>query len=194
MPKLVQGAPVTTAVFYALAAVIVTWAIIQRTPLGYEIRMLGANAKFARYGGINTKRTIVMSMAVSGIFAGLTGAYLVLAIHQKLRLGISSGLAFEGIVVALLARNKPLAVPAMGLLYAYLRTGADVMQSQARVSLEIVRVIQAIIILLITAEALVDFIRWRRAASIAPESGNSQPADAVTIDTLSGPDNAHYRN
>jgi general nucleoside transport system permease protein len=179
LPKLVAGAPVTSAVFYAVVAVIVTWAIIQRTPLGYEIRMFGANARFARYGGINTKRTIVLSMAVSGILAGLTGGYLVLAIHQKLRLGISSGLAFEGIVVALLARNKPLAVPAMGLLYAYLRTGADVMQSQARVSLEIVRVIQAIIILLITAEALVDFIRWRRNTSTTLSADNKSQ-EAVT--------------
>jgi ABC-type uncharacterized transport system permease subunit len=179
IPRLVAGSPVSTAVFYVAGAVVVTWLIMQRTPLGYEIRMLGANFRFARYGGINTRRTIVLAMAASGILAGLTGGYLALAIHQKLRLGISSGLAFEGIVVALLARNKPLAVPAMGLLYAYLRTGADVMQSQAKVSLEIVQVIQAIIILLVTADALVDFVKWRRARATQNEIAGA----SITIET-----------
>jgi simple sugar transport system permease protein len=167
LPRIVQDSPATVAVFYGAVAVLVTWLIIQRTPLGYEIRMIGANVRFARYGGVNTRRTIMLSMAVSGILAGLTGAVLVLGIHRRLRLGISSGLAFDGIVVALLARNKPLAIPAMALLYAYLRTGADVMQSQAKISADIVRVIEAIIILLATAEALVDAFNWFRRSRTA---------------------------
>src|SRR5258708_26344791 len=176
LPEIVNGASVTVAVFYAAGAVIVTWLIMQRPQLGYEIRMIGANMRFARYGGINTRRTIVLSMAVSGIFAGLAGSALVMGIHHRLRLGISSGLAFDGIVVALLARNKPLAIPAMALLYAYLRTGADVMQSQANISSDIVRVIEAIIILLITAEALVDAFKWFRKPQI------QQPLSSLSLD------------
>ncbi|PJF34523.1 MAG: ABC transporter permease, partial [Candidatus Thermofonsia Clade 1 bacterium] len=61
------------------------------------------------------------------------------------------------------ARNNPLAVPAMALLYAYLRVGAPIMQNDAAVSLELVRVIQAIIILLFTAEGLLSLWRGRRA-------------------------------
>ncbi len=161
LPQIVNGASVTVAVFYAAVAVIVTWLIMQRTPLGYEIRMIGANMRFARYGGINTRRTIVLSMAVSGIFAGLAGSALVMGIHHRLRLGISSGLAFDGIVVALLARNKPLAVPAMALLYAYLRTGADV---------------EAVIILLVTADALVDFLKVIR------RRNSNEPQPSVTLE------------
>src|SRR5258708_26954427 len=141
------------------------------TAVGCEIRMVGASMRLGRYGVLNTRRTIVLSMAVSGIFAGLAGSALVMGIHHRLRLGISSGLAFDGIVVALLARNKPLAVPAMALLYAYLRTGADVMQSQATISSDIVRVIEAVIILLVTADALVDFlkvIRRRNSVELQP--------------------------
>jgi general nucleoside transport system permease protein len=183
LPRIIPTTRVTTALFFVIAAVILTWLIIQRTPLGYEIRMIGANAKFARYGGINTRRTIVLAMAISGIIAGLAGGYLAMAINQRLILGISAGLAFEGVVVALLARNKPLAVPAMALLYSFLRVGGPIMQNDANVSFEIVRVIQSIIILLFTAEGLVAFLQWRRAQRVTPltEQDASKIAEGATV-------------
>ena len=158
----VSGDTVTIAVFILILVVILTWVLIQRTPIGYEIRMIGANIKFADYGGVNTKRTIMLVMAISGAVAGLAGAHLAMGIHRKLILNISVGLAFEGGVVALLARNNPLVVPFTGLLYAYLRTGAQVMERDANISAEVVRIIQAVVILLITAEALVTFFQRRR--------------------------------
>jgi len=165
---IVSDTRVTTALFVVVLAVGLVWLLIRRTPLGFEIRMLGSNPNFARYGGINVKQTVVRAMAISGILGGLTGAYMALAIHRRLPQSVTSGLTFEGIVVALLARNDPLAVPAMALLYAYLRAGAPIMQSDAGVSLEIVRVIQAVIILLFTAEGLVNLFRARRKRSAVP--------------------------
>lgn len=164
LPRLVPGTRINVAVFIAIAAVFLVWLLMYRTPFGYELRMVGSNLKFARYGGVNVKRTIMLSMAVSGILAGLAGAHLAMGIHQRLILNISTGLAFEGIVVALLARNNPLVVPFAGLLYSYLRIGGDIMERTSTVSSDIVRVIQATIILLITAEALVTFLQRRRAA------------------------------
>ncbi len=158
----VTGDQVTIAVYIVIAMVVLTWLMIRRTPIGYEIRMIGANIKFANYGGVNTKRTIMLVMAISGAVAGLAGAHLAMGMHRRLILNISVGLAFEGVVVALLARNNPLVVPFTGLLYAYLRTGAQVMERDANISSEVVRIIQAVVILLITAEALVTFVRRRR--------------------------------
>ncbi|MFO7320231.1 MAG: ABC transporter permease [Chloroflexota bacterium] len=162
LPVIVGGTQVTVAVFLVILAVIAVWLLITRTPLGYEIRMIGANIRFADYGGVNTRRTIMLAMAVSGAIAGLVGAHLSMGIHRMLILNISVGLAFEGVVVALLARNNPLVVPFTGLLYAYLRAGAQFMERDANVSFEVVRIIQAVIILLITAEAFITFFRRRR--------------------------------
>jgi ABC-type uncharacterized transport system permease subunit len=145
-----------------IIVVLLAWVLLQRTPIGYEIRMIGANIKFADYGGVNTRRTIMLAMAISGAVAGLAGAHLAMGIHRQLILNISGGLAFEGVVVALLARNNPLVVPFTGLLYAYLRTGAQIMERDANISSEVVRIIQAVVILLITAEALVTFFQRRR--------------------------------
>ena len=90
--------------FVVIVAVIAVWFLMARTPLGYEIKIIGANKKFADYGGINTKRAIALSFAVSGILAGLAGAHLAMGIQKRLTLNLSLGIGFEGIVVALLAR------------------------------------------------------------------------------------------
>ena len=162
LPSLVEGTQVTIAIFILVIVIAISWLLIRRTPLGYEIRIIGSNIKFADYGGINSRRTIMLAMALSGAVAGLAGMHLANGIHRQLILNLSFALAFEGVVVALLARNNVLVVPFTGLLYAYLRAGAQFMERDANVSFEIVRIIQAIIILLITAEALATFFQQRQ--------------------------------
>ena len=162
LAPIVENTTVTIAIYILLFIILATWLLIRRTPLGYEIRIIGSNLRFADYGGVNSKRTIMLVMAISGVVAGLAGAHLASGIHRSLILNISFGLAFEGVVVTLLARNNVLVVPFTGLLYAYLRVGAQFMERDADVSFEVVRVIQAIIILLITAEAVVSFFQNRQ--------------------------------
>lgn len=175
---MVQQANITIMLYLAIIAVVVTYFVMYRTPFGYELRMIGANLKFARYGGVNTKQTIILAMATSGILAGLAGAHLAMGVNGKLIDNITVGLGFEGIVVALLARNNPLAVPFAALAYGYLRAGADVMERSSDVSREMVMVIQAIIILLVTAEWILPKVQKQIAARRGAESGPTQPAPA----------------
>jgi general nucleoside transport system permease protein len=164
LPVIIPGTRVTVALFVTIAAIFAVWFLIERTPLGYEIRVIGSNLKFAEYGGINTKRAIALSMALSGILAGLAGAHLSMGLLKQLTLNLSFGIGFEGIVVALLARNNPKLVPLAGLFYGYLRTGAQIMERSSDVPREVVMIIQAIIILLITAERLIPMLQswWQR--------------------------------
>ena len=172
-----RRANVTIMLYIAIAVVVLVWYLMYRTPFGYELRMLGANLKFARYGGIDTKKTIILSFAISGLVAGLAGAHLGMGIHEKLIANITIGIAFEGIVVALLARNNPVAVPFAALAYGYLRAGADVMERSSDVSREMVLVIQAIIILLVTAERVLPIIQQRVSMSKrAKQNDNEVPS------------------
>jgi len=172
-----RRANVTIMLYIAIAVVVLVWYLMYRTPFGYELRMLGANLKFARYGGIDTKKTIILSFAISGLVAGLAGAHLGMGIHEKLIANITIGIAFEGIVVALLARNNPVAVPFAALAYGYLRAGADVMERSSDVSREMVLVIQAIIILLVTAERVLPIIQQRVSMSKrANQNDNEVPS------------------
>jgi ABC-type uncharacterized transport system permease subunit len=152
---------ISIMVYVLIIAVIVAYYLIYKTPFGYKLRMLGANIKFARFGGINTKRTMILVFAISGLFGGLAGAHLSMGIHTKLIANISVGVGFEGIVVAILARNNPLLIPLSGLAYGYLRAGANVMERASDMSREMIFVIQALIILFVTAERILPMVQRR---------------------------------
>ena len=156
-----QQTSVTYIIYIEIAAVIIVFYLLYKTPFGYELRTMGSNIKFANYGGVNIKRTMILAMTISGIFAGLAGVHLTLAIHDKLIMGMSAGLGFEGIIVSILAANNPLGVPLAGLLYGYLKTGADIMERTTDVSRELVSIIQALVMLLVTAERLLPTIQRR---------------------------------
>lgn len=176
---------ITLYLYFMIAAFLIAWFLMYRTPFGYELRMVGSNIKFARYGGIDTKKVIVLAFAISGIFAGLAGAHLAQGIHNKLVLNISLGLGFEGIVVATMARNNPLFIPLSGLAYGYLRAGADIMERSSDMSREMVLIVQALIILLVTAEGILPVVQQRVSlgtnknggaeaeSAIAPEGGSN---------------------
>lgn len=108
-----------------------------------------------------------MSMALSGILAGLAGAHISMGLLKQLTLNLSLGIGFEGIVVALLARNDPKGVLVAGLFYGYLRTGAQIMERSSDVTREVVLIIQALIILMITAERIYPIIQewWQKRRS-----------------------------
>jgi ABC-type uncharacterized transport system permease subunit len=144
-----------------LATAVALWLLLTRTTLGYRIRMVGSNVGFADYGGIRVPRVIEWSFVIGGAVAGLAGAQLVLGVYGDLEPALAGSLAFEGIVVALLARNNPLLVIVAGAFYSYLRVGGDVMEQQTDVGTEIVVVIQAIIVLLVTAQALPELVKRR---------------------------------
>jgi len=168
---------ISIMVYILIASVIVVYYLMFKTPFGYELRMIGNNIKFARYGGINTEKTVTLIFAISGIFAGLAGAHLALGIHTKVIMNISLGVGFEGIVVAILARNNPLLIPFTGLAYGYLRAGADVMERASDMSREMVYIIQAIIILFVTAERLLPMIRRRISLRKESNTENSSASE-----------------
>ncbi len=183
LPIIIPGTRVTIALFIALLGVVAMWFLMARTPLGYEIRLIGANLKFAEYGGINTKWVIAMSFAISGGLAGLAGAHLSMGLLKQLTLNLSLGIGFEGIVVAMLARNDPRGVLVAGLFYGYLRTGAQIMERSSDVTREVVLIIQAIIILLITAERVLPLIQdwWRRRKSPEKIISEAEKQEAVDV-------------
>jgi simple sugar transport system permease protein len=109
-----------------------------------------------------------------------------MGIHRKLILNIQYGLGFEGIVVAILARNNPLLIPFTGLAYGYLRAGADVMERTSDVSREMVLVIQGVIILLVTAERFLPMVQQRVRARRGEDNGNDSDSSVANLETDKG--------
>jgi simple sugar transport system permease protein len=155
-------------VFVAVAAVVLVAWLLFRTTVGFEIRAFGSNPAAARYAGMSPLKSYVLVMSVSGGLAGLAGANQVLGVLDRASPGFSAGLGFDGIAVALLGRSNPWGVAASALLFGALRAGGQQMQARAGVSIDLIAVIQACVIILIAAPALVSSIyrlRQRRGDS-----------------------------
>jgi simple sugar transport system permease protein len=111
--------------FIALAALVVFWALLNRTTLGYEVRAVGFNPEAAEYGGINVRKNLIRAMAISGAFAGLAGGLDMLG--YLYHYGVSdipvSSVGFLGIAVALLGRNTAVGTGFAALLFGALLFG-----------------------------------------------------------------------
>lgn len=180
LPGILPPSRLHLGFFIALALAVASWAFLRRTTLGYEIRMSGLNPEFARYGGISPRRAIILAMVVSGGLAGVAGALQVIGDQGRLIDRFSSQYGFVGILIALLARNNPLFVPLAAIFYAYLETGAAVMEQTTDVPREVVIVVQAILFLLITSQALLLWLRRRREPGAGPAVREPEAKEEVT--------------
>ncbi|MBM3308289.1 MAG: ABC transporter permease [Candidatus Eisenbacteria bacterium] len=167
--------PLNLSLVVALAAVWVAWFILHRTTLGYEIRAVGHNARAAECAGINVRRTVVVTMMISGAFAGLVAVNEVMGFRHRFLDNFSSGLGFMGIAVALLGRNTPLGVLLAALLFGVLNTGALEVDVFTRVPRELIQVIQSVTIILVVVGNEVLSRRLRAAhAAVAGAAGEGR--------------------
>ena len=140
-------------VIVVLAVIFVYWLLF-RTTIGFEFRASGLNPDAARFAGMRSGVIIVVVMGVAGALAGLAGANQVLGVLGRASPGFSGGLGFDAIAVALLGRSHPFGVLLAGLLFGALQAGGRQMQVSARVSLDLIAIIQALIIIFIAAPIL----------------------------------------
>jgi simple sugar transport system permease protein len=141
--------------FMALIVAAVVYWFLWKTTRGFEIRMVGANPRAARYAGIRITGTVVLTMALSGALAGLAGANQILGVDHRMVSAFSTGYGFDSIALALLGNSHPLGVVLASLLFGFLRGGAARMQSVAGVPVEIIRIVQGMVIVLIAAPEIV---------------------------------------
>jgi ABC-type uncharacterized transport system permease subunit len=156
--------------FLALAVAAAVYVFLWKTTWGFEIRTVGANPHAARYAGISVTRNFVLAMAMSGALAGLAGANEVLGVNHYLAQGFSSGYGFDSIALALLGRSHPVGVVLASLMWGLLRAGAIRMQSRARIPIDIIGIIQAMVIVFVAAPAVVRWIYRIRAREEAGEA------------------------
>ena len=156
------GAPVSMALPLAVVASVLVWVLLWRTVLGYEMRAVGQSEAAARAAGINPGRMRIIALSVGGGLAGLVGVGEVLGNAGKFRLGFSPEYGFMGIAVALLGRNQPAGVIAAALLFGALHKGtADLDLETEHVTRELSLVLQALIILSVSAEGLWSWMKKR---------------------------------
>ncbi|MCY4192930.1 MAG: ABC transporter permease [bacterium] len=159
LPELVDSQPVLhTGLFALLGLCVVVAFMLNRTNFGFEIATVGLNPHAAHYAGMNVNRVIVLAMAAAGAFAGLAAASEVSGTNGHLQPGTFFLMGFDGIAIALLARTKPVAIIAAALLWGSMLSGAPLMQQEADMSIDVVRIIQALVLLFVAADAIVRYL------------------------------------
>jgi simple sugar transport system permease protein len=157
-----DGAPVSLALPLALLAAILVWVFLWRSVLGFELRAVGHSESAARAAGIDPGRIRIIAMCLAGGLAGLVGVGEVLGYAGKFKVGFSPEYGFIGIAVALLGRNQPAGVVAAALLFGALHKGAAALDLETeRVTQELSLVLQALIILSVSAEGLWSWLKRR---------------------------------
>jgi len=139
----------------AAAAVPLAAWLLYRSTIGFEIRTTGANPDAARYAGMRPRTLIVFTMSLCGLFAGLAGATEILGEVGYMTASYSTGVGFDAIAVALLGRAHPAGILFAALLFGAMQAGAGNMQIQAGLPVQMVDVLQAVILLFLTAEIVV---------------------------------------
>lgn len=155
-------------IFITVALVALTWVLIYRTPLGFEIRTVGANPSAARYAGMSPRKLIILTLSLCGMFAGLAGAFEILSLGYYPAV-FGSAIGFTGITVALLGRSHPVGILFAAILLGAMRAGAPSMQITAKIPIEIIDVIQGLILLFLAAEVVIRRLLPNRPASDTPE-------------------------
>ncbi len=144
--------------FLALACAALVYWLLFRTTTGFSLRTVGANPHAARYAGINIVGSMVLAMFLSGGLAGLAAATDISGLLRYMPNAFSAGYGFDSIALALLGRSHPVGVVLAALLFGFLRAGASRMQSVARVPVDIISILQAMVIVFIAAPEIIRYI------------------------------------
>jgi simple sugar transport system permease protein len=162
---------VNVGLFLAIAMVGFVYWLLFKTTLGFEIRTVGANPRAARTAGMNVARNFVLAMGLSGGLAGLAAAHDILGVLRFMPNAFFSGYGFDSIALALLGKSHPVGVLLASFLFGFLRAGAQRMQAPpARVPIDIISIVQALIIIFIAAPEVVRLIYRIRAPKGEGES------------------------
>ncbi|GAA0535659.1 ABC transporter permease [Halorubrum ejinorense] len=143
------------ALLFGLLAVGALYYVLEHTAFGYDVRTSGVQPEAAEYGGVDSKRTIVASLTLSGALGGVAGAMYVMMILGTFQTGIPA-YGFDGITVSILAGNNPLGVGVAALLFGVLKSGTTVVQFATDVPPQLVGVLRGLIILFV---AMPEFFR-----------------------------------
>lgn len=153
--------------FLALALALVVAVLLARSRWGFRLRLLGLSPAAARHAGVRVAGLSALALAITGAFAGLAGAFLVTTPvgNYRLQPGTSHMFGWDGLLVALVARNRPMACIPFALLFGMLRSGGNFI-SATGVPSYIVDVVKALLVLAFVAPPALVKVWERRMAVV----------------------------
>ena len=142
------GTRLHTGLLLALGAAVLLYFFYRSTTMGYQMQVIGKNARAAQYAGIPVKRNIVFAMLLSGGLAGLAGVAQIGGVLYRLQPDIPNGAGYTAIIIAYMAHLNPFVCILVSILFGGLTQGGFSMQIMG-VSSKIVTMIQGMILLFV---------------------------------------------
>jgi simple sugar transport system permease protein len=154
------------SVLLALGLSLVVWLAIDRSVVGFRLRMLGSNPRTAQRSGVSERRYGIGAMLVSGSFAGLAGGIMLAGGdfgNYQLVANFGAGIGFAGLLAALVARQRVIVLIFVAFLFGCMRTGSGFLRATG-VSGRIADVVQGLLVLAMLLPPAILYIRERRRA------------------------------
>lgn len=187
LDKLFPGSQVNGGILIAILFAVLAYILMEKTTFGYQLKACGANRHAARYAGIKDKRNIVVSMAIAGALAGLGGTLYYLSGNTEFFWSTYQSLpgeGFNGIAVALLAVNNPVAVIFTGIFMSLLDIAGLQLTNLTAYNEYITGIIIAVIVYLAAFSLVIKL--WlagrkkKKEAMAAPVKGPAAPMPPIT--------------
>ena len=183
LPILIEGTRAHVGFLVGLAAVFLSWLLLERHVLGFKIKVLGQAPRAARYGGFSDKGLTWFCFLVSGGCAGLAGLFEAAGPVGQLVPALPSGYGFTAIVVAFLGRLNPIGILLAGLLLALTYIGGETAQIAMSLPSATTAVFQGMFLFfLLAADVLVTYRpRWipLRSPATDPRAVPQAPVEAM---------------
>lgn len=162
LPNLVPGTRLNAALFLALGALVVGYLLLQRSALGFRLRVAGQAEAAARYAGFSASRMVWIGLLCGGGAAGIAGMSEVAGSMGQLTDRVSLGYGFAAIIVAFVGRLHPVGIFLASLLLALLFLGGEQVQQYMNLPRSISLVFQGLLLFfLLGADVLVHYrVRW----------------------------------
>lgn len=154
-PMVDYGLPTIGGMEYLLIVIVVAiitavmYVYLKYSKHGYEISVVGESEKTARYIGINVKKVIIRTMAVSGALCGICGLLLVGGTDKTINIETIGGQGFTAIMVSWLAKFNPLYMILTSMLIIFLQVGTKQVSTTFRIDDSLSNIVTAVILFFI---------------------------------------------
>jgi simple sugar transport system permease protein len=159
LPILVAGTRLNAALLIAIGALVAGWIFMNRSFMGYQMKVAGQAENASRYAGFSAKRAVWLGMLVGGGMAGIAGISEVAGPIGQITEHISPGYGFAAMIVAFVGRLSPIGIFFSSLLMALLYMGGEQAQQYLALPYSISKVFQGMLLFFLLGSDV--FIHFR---------------------------------
>lgn len=151
---------------------VLVYILLWRTTIGYRIRAVGKNPRASRYAGIKVKQYTVLSLVLSGGFAGLAGGIQLLGVRHRMNaeggaIAFTGNAGFNGIVAALFGGLHPIGTIPASILFGALLVGGNKLQRDIQVPSALITALIGLVIVFVVSSDVFVRQRSRRRVSVS---------------------------